>query len=297
MYTLEERHVMDLGDIYTLLYGYLGQELINQFHLDGECALREASRRFGRDRGKTLREKHLRIGAKVNMQNLFSLYPDLPSDPRFRRELQILAPQERISHTLYCPMAAIWEKHGQKNIGRIYCEEFHPACYSEYAYGYTHVNLARTQTQGDDPYCAFRVILRPADLPEDLRGECFAEFDADYKEPPYHPELSLSGREGFEMLAIKLYHYLLETSVEYMGTGAISAVAIGLQKLSKASVELLKETSSLYHVPFDDDLVAASIPFSHDYDSISFWQGYDSCNAKLLLEENFFKPLFKEAGH
>ena len=99
------------------------------------------------------------------------------------------------------------------------------------------------------------------------------------------------------MLAIKLYHYLLETSIEFVGTGAISAVAIGLQKLSKASVELLKETSSLYHVPFDDDLVAASIPFSHDYDSISFWQGYDSCNAKLLLEENFFKQLLRETAH
>ena len=144
MYTMNEHCIMNLGDIYTMMFGYMGQELLREFGLRGEIAVREAARRFGRDRGATLREKHLSIGAKINMKNLFSLYPDLPSDPRFKRELQTLSPQERISHTLFCPMAAIWESHGQKEIGRIYCEEFHPACYSEYGYGYTSVNLART---------------------------------------------------------------------------------------------------------------------------------------------------------
>ena len=43
------------------------------------------------------------------------------SDPRFRRELQEINPQERVSHTLVCPMADIWAEYGQKAIGRIYC--------------------------------------------------------------------------------------------------------------------------------------------------------------------------------
>ena len=169
MYTPEEHFVMNLADIYSLLFGYIGDGLIRAFSMQGEASVREAARRFGKDRGRTLREKHLSIGAKINMKNLFSLYPDLPSDPRFKRELQTLSPQERISHTLFCPMAAIWESHGQKEIGRIYCEEFHPACYGEYGYGYTSVNLARTQTQENDEYCSFRVILRPADLPAKLQ--------------------------------------------------------------------------------------------------------------------------------
>ena len=100
---------MNLGDIYTMMFGYMGQELLREFGLRGEIAVREAARRFGRDRGATLREKHLSIGAKINMKNLFSLYPDLPSDPRFKRELQTLSPQERISHTLFF----LWPRYGR----------------------------------------------------------------------------------------------------------------------------------------------------------------------------------------
>ena len=167
MYTPEEHFVMNLADIYSLLFGYIGDGLIRAFSMQGEASVREAARRFGKDRGRTLREKHLSIGAKINMKNLFSLYPDLPSDPRFRRELQSLAPQERISHTLFCPMAEIWESHGLKELGRIYCEEFHPACYGEYAYGLTSVNLARTQTQENDAYCSFHGIPRQRPLKEE----------------------------------------------------------------------------------------------------------------------------------
>ena len=292
MYTLEERYIMNLGDIYTLLFGYLSEELIRAFGLPGEACVREAARRFGRDRGRTLREKHLRIGAKVNMKNLFSLYPDLPSDPRFRRELQTLTPQERISHTLFCPMAAIWESHGQKAVGRIYCEEFHPACYSEYAYGLTHVNLARTQTQGDDAYCAFRVILRPADLPAELRPKCFAAFDPGYEEPPYQPELALSGKDGFEMLAIKLYSHLLVTAVEQLGEEAVPVIAAALRKLSAETALMLQRTAGACGVPVDDAFLYENVPISRCYEARRhFWEGYEGCGAQALWESNFYRPL------
>lgn len=292
MYTMNEHCIMNLGDIYTMMFGYMGQELLREFGLRGEIAVREAARRFGRDRGATLREKHLSIGAKINMKNLFSLYPDLPSDPRFKRELQTLSPQERISHTLFCPMAAIWESHGQKEIGRIYCEEFHPACYSEYGYGYTSVNLARTQTQENDEYCSFRVILRPADLPAELRVKCFAEFDKDHREPDRRPELFLSGKDGFEMLSIKLYSHLLVTAVEQIGEDAIPVIAVALRKLAAETALLLKRTSEEYSVLPDDVFIYENVPISRRYEERKdFWRGYDICGAQSLWEKNFHIPL------
>ena len=51
MYTYEEQCMMDLSDNYTLLYSFMGRELIDTFGLEGERALREGTRRYGRDRG------------------------------------------------------------------------------------------------------------------------------------------------------------------------------------------------------------------------------------------------------
>ena len=150
MYTYEEQCMMDLSDNYTLLYSFMGRELIDTFGLEGERALREGTRRYGRDRGIHSRERHLKAGYKVNMESLFSIGGDLPPDPRFRRELQELNPQERISHTLICPMADVWKENNEQRIGRIYCEEFHPACYNHYAFDCGHTNLAKTLTQEND---------------------------------------------------------------------------------------------------------------------------------------------------
>ena len=90
MYTYQEQCTMDLSDNYTLLYSFLCREVLDEFGLEGERALREGTRRYGRDRGLASRKKHQALGVKVNMQSLFGLGGDLPPDPRFRRELQEL---------------------------------------------------------------------------------------------------------------------------------------------------------------------------------------------------------------
>ena len=95
MYTREEMEIMNLADSYTLLYSFLAGPLLAQFGVEGERALREGTRKFGRDRAESLRERHLKANVKINMHSLFAVGPDLPPDPRFRRELQTLNAQER----------------------------------------------------------------------------------------------------------------------------------------------------------------------------------------------------------
>ena len=208
MYSYEEQCVMDLSDNYTLLYSFLGREVLDAFGVEGERAFREGTRRYGRDRGQCSREKHQALGVKINMKSLFSVGGDLPPDPRFHRELQELNPEERVSHTLVCPMADIWKAYGERAIGRMYCEEFHPACYNHYAFDYGHTNLAKTLTQEKDEYCAFNVVLRAENLPEELKPLCFAEYDPGYVEPKVEVPKA-NGKRGFETLSIKLYYYLL----------------------------------------------------------------------------------------
>lgn len=44
MYSYEEQCVMDLSDNYTLLYSFLGREVLDAFGVEGERAFREAMR-------------------------------------------------------------------------------------------------------------------------------------------------------------------------------------------------------------------------------------------------------------
>ena len=128
MYSPEQLEIIHLQDSYTIMYALLARQIINALGEVGDSIVREATRRYGKDRGRKRRQKHLELNVKINMHSLFAVCSDLPSDPRFRRDRLMLTEEERNSHTLICPMAQVWEEYGAKKIGRIYCEEFHRAC-------------------------------------------------------------------------------------------------------------------------------------------------------------------------
>lgn len=293
MYTYNEQCMMDLSDNYTLLYSFLGRALIDDFGLEGERALREGTRRYGRDRGIHSRQKHINMGLKVNMKNLFSVGGDLPPDPRFRRELQELNPQERISHTLICPMADVWKENNEQRIGRIYCEEFHPACYNHYAFDYGHTNLAMTLTQEQNSYCAFNVTLRAEDLPDELKPSCFAEYDPGYTEPNIDTAKP-DGKRGFETLSIKIYYYILECAEEAFGDAGIKSIGKGLKMAAENGAERAKITAQKYDLPVDDDIVFNTYPLSLEPEKIDIWKEYNKHNAIEIFEENFV-PTIKNA--
>ena len=291
MYTYEEQCIMDLSDNYTVLYSFLCREVLDEFGVEGERALREGTRRYGRDRGQVSRDAHLAMGVKINMQSLFSVGGDLPPDPRFRRELQRLNPEERVSHTLVCPMAEIWKAYGEREIGRMYCEEFHPACYNHYAYDYGHTNLAKTLTQECDDYCAFNVLLRAEDLPEELKPLCFAEYDPGYVPPAVNPPQA-NGKRGFETLSIKLYYYLLETVDAAFGERGRAAIGRGLEKMAADGAARARNTAKAYQRPFDEQVCYDSYPLTLDPEKTTLWDGYRGHGAVELFLEHFV-PVFR----
>lgn len=295
MFSYNEKCIMNLADGYTLLYGYIVKNVLDRFGEAGEKAVREGTRRYGRDRAMVSRQKHLEANAKINMENLFSLYHDLPGDPRFRREKQRLNPQERVSHTLICPMADLWKEHGQMAIGRIYCEEFHPACYSTYAYGYTQVNLAKTLTQEGDEYCAFNVVLRPENLPPDLKPLCFEEYDFNYQKPQF-PQVDISAKQGFTLLSTKLYFYLLDEITAQLGNEGEKAVERGLLDLAAALAKLLKDSAAEYGRELDEAYIEDNVPLTLKAAFDEMWAPYEGQGAKQRLERYFFPELYRLLG-
>ncbi len=292
MYTYQEQCTMDLSDNYTLLYSFLCREVLDEFGLEGERALREGTRRYGRDRGLASRKKHQALGVKVNMQSLFGLGGDLPPDPRFRRELQELVPEARVSHTLVCPMADVWKRYGEREIGRMYCEEFHPACYNGYAFDYGHTNLAKTLTQEGDEYCAFNVVLRAENLPEDLKPLCFAEYDPGYV-PPVLEAVKPDAKAGFETLSIKIYYYLLEAVLERFGAAGGEAIARGLEKAAQDGARRACATARAYQKALEE-AVFDTYPLTMDAEKPALWADYSAHGALERFESRFI-PAFRRA--
>ena len=102
LYTVEQLESVHNSDMYTMFYAIVGNQLIEEFGLEGESVLREATRRYGKDRGEYRRRRHLDANIKINMKSLFSIGSDLPPDPRFERDLRRLIPEDRT-----CPHAAL----------------------------------------------------------------------------------------------------------------------------------------------------------------------------------------------
>ena len=296
MYTYAEKCTMNLADSYTLLYGFIAGKLIQNCGVEGEAAVREATRQFGYDRAETTRKKHLAVGAKINMLNLFTLYHDLPGDPRFRRELQEINPQERVSHTLICPMADIWKEYGQMAIGRIYCEEFHPACYSHYAFDQTRVNLSKTLTQEGDEYCDFNVILRPEQMEPALRRECFEEYDPDYVKPEF-PQEEIDGKKGFASLSVKLYFYLLKYGAMMLQEKGTEAVRQGLREFARAIGELFLKRAKEDGLKVDANYFKDNFPLDLDVNvDQELWENYTDYSSREEYENEFVRTIKEKFG-
>ena len=289
---LSSFNINNLQDSYTLLYAYLVRALIDDYGIEGERAAREGTRRFGIDRGTKRRQQHIDAGYKVNMKSLFSIGGDLPGDPRFKRDLQRLNPEERVSHTLVCPMSDLWKKIGEKEIGRMYCEEFHFACYNSYAYGFTQVNLARTLTQDDD-YCSFNVVLRPEFLPEELRGKCFEDYDPLYEEPKSKMEVA-NAKDGFNSLCIRIFYHILSASIELIGESANLSLSKALKRYAASAADNLKKISTENKLEITREFIEYNFPLQTDIEIEKMWSEYSGNDAKNIMKNSFYTIFLKE---
>ena len=125
----------------VILYTFIAKELTERRGSDGEQILREAVRRYGRDRGLTNQKRLLDHNIKINLLTLFNEGRDRPGEPRFTSRVIRNTREERISETLICSFADVWKKYDAKWLGRIYCEEFHLACYEAFSFGKAKINL------------------------------------------------------------------------------------------------------------------------------------------------------------
>lgn len=288
---VEELEIKNLQDGWSLLYVCLAKAVTGLKGMDGEAALREGNRQFGYDRSRNLVKLHKSLGLKLNMKNLFT-YGDLPNDPRFKRERIALNPQERISNTLVCPIADLWKRNDARWLGRIYCEEFHHACYGSYA-PHVQVNLAKTLTQAYDDHCCFAVYLRPGDLTPEQRAESFSEFDPGYAEPDMSTYQPPTAKAGFNKLCVKLiFHHYTSFKNAFGKEEAAGILKIALTSYVVMESDFLKKHSDREGVLPDAAYIGRNAPLALQWEDDTYWQdGYENQDLFEILKKEYYIPM------
>lgn len=290
----KELSIHSYQDCWSIMYMHIGRSLLDELGIEGEAIVRESVRRYGRDRGRTLREIHRKYNLKPNLYNLFNYY-DLPLNTAYRQNKVVSTTQERITHTRACPIADLWKENNELPLGRMYCEEFHHAMFCAYA-PKTEVNLAQTLTIEGRDYCSFATYLRPANMSPEERKEAFEEYDPSYKRDENFVFDLGSEKDRFVLLWAKLYFYFAQTAIEKAGEKGKQAIINGLGKTAMSTAEYLKKKAEKMDWKCDKKLVEEHLPLSLDMNEDKIWEEYDDSTIKNLLQVHFYNKLMEELG-
>lgn len=274
-----------LDDCWLKSYVHLAKGLIDRFGIEGESVLRQGIRNFGNDRGETLRREQLALGMKINMYNLWTNY-DLPDDPRFTRNKIRLTEEERISETLECPMAAMWIRMGAKELGAIYCDEFHPAMFAGYHPGIV-TNLGETLTHDTDDHCHFALYLRPGNLTPEERMQTFSAYDPTYDPSNVGVYVRRSPRDGYHMLTIKLYIHLTKEIFAAFGSKGEVMVRNALKGWAVDCWEHLTKAAEQLGISCDAAFLDETLPAYLDMSRDALWREYQEPSIQKCFKEEF----------
>ncbi len=294
MTKMEEIIIGNLQDCWSILYEELADGIVRTAGIEGEQALREGIRKYGIERGTKMRQRHQELRMKLNLENLFT-YFDLPSDPRFKREKISLNPQQRLSYTLTCPIADQWIRDGKKALGRIYCEEFHHACFGAYA-PKSQTNLAKTLTEDGDNYCCFSVYLRPGNMNEEERREAFAEYDPQYSQPENMSYDLGTHKEGYNRLSVLIIRFIADQALESLGDIGEESVICALRGAADHISSFLKGRADALDCACDQDFLEKNMPLSLDFERDLLWQECENEKLRDLVKKYYYEYLKQKVG-
>lgn len=284
---IEEIQIGNLQDCWSIIYACIAKAIVEMTGVEGECALRQGIRNYGIERGSVMQKRHRALGMKLNLENLFT-YFDLPGDPRFKREKLALNPQERLSYTLVCPIAGKWIEDGNKKLGRIYCEEFHHACFSTYA-PHSQTNLAKTLTEDGDNYCCFSVYLRPGNMSPDEQKEAFEEFDPGYRRPmDFHYDLG-THKAGFNRLSVLIIYFIADAVLGTLGEHGENALIEGMKNIRKELDSFMAKRAEAVGAACNEEFLEKNMSLSTSFSKDTLWDAYPNERVKALVKEYIYE--------
>lgn len=220
-------------DCFVKMYGYIAQAMMEIGGNRGERAVRDAVIRYGEEFGEQLREELLEQGVQTNLRSMLRAECCCGSDPRFFRTVIRDEKESQMFEVYSCPMETVWRKKGCQAAGAIYCEEWIHAAIRAFTQGKGQANLSNYLTCKRDSFCRFSLYLRPANLDEAQRQECFGEDRTE-------GEGLMEKEGGIASYFLSLYRCLFHSAKEYLGLDGQAAVLVGLDRLCSDEAEALR---------------------------------------------------------
>lgn len=290
MYNIKELALSHQQDVLSLLYIHLAASIADNCGRHGEGAVREAVRRFARDRGCELAQKHRSQGIKTNLKNLYNRGYDLIDDPRTRRAVLRDGQDIRLWEVYTCPMAELWSKAGKSNIGMWYCEECQRSLIDGYTNGKGQTNLSMMLTCSEDNHCRFSVYYRAANTDGEQRRQSFEDKPGENRLPP---EDSISFKAAMNVLCIKLCYYMVEISKEYFGDEGLCAVAQGLKSLASELAAIIRKNADATGSLLNAGYIEENFPLSLDSSTEALWRKYGANEARHLVQLHLLDAVSK----
>lgn len=155
-----QRVVRETVDNRAAQVALFGRRMIASYDASGEHALRVGIQRFGGERGRRLRDRHLEKGLEPHLKHMIDDF-DYGGESVWKfRDGGELTPQLWHQDCTFCPFAVVWRELDAMDLGYIYDLEFHVAQFKAYHPG-IRVRWDKLQTRGD-AVCEFRFDLPDA---------------------------------------------------------------------------------------------------------------------------------------
>jgi hypothetical protein len=107
------------------LFATIAKEVTDRFGAEGEEAIRQAVRTFGRRRGQNIAANVEQAGLEKSAENYLPFY-DMERSNLFKYENKY-GPAQLEQHFSECIFAKAWMEMGMEKYGLLYCEEIDPA--------------------------------------------------------------------------------------------------------------------------------------------------------------------------
>lgn len=213
------------SNIYGLIFYFLTNEMLERFGDAGEACARAATTDYGRFRGRLLWKDHEKKGLPRNLKTFQANY-DLPTDERSKKSgKQEVGPGETRSQTYTCQFSDLWKLLAGQSmdadslVGRIYCEQFHPAMWEGYDSRLV-VELEEFLARGDG-VCRFHTIT----LGEERDIPCYMPEGVEGYDWKYEDKVEVMGNIcAFE------YYFLVSACIKEFGDEGEEAMRAAVRK-------------------------------------------------------------------
>lgn len=289
MNSIREIPLQNQQDFWSMLYLYLGKNILQVCGRKGEQAIRQALQKLGTEDGLRYRQACLDQGCKTNLRSLFAMGCACSNDPRVRTTVRCDQEQVHLWETYTCPLADLWQDHDQAFLGNFYCEDYQWALIRAYTDGagqfHTTKKLLCHRTNGcrPDNHCCFAAYYRPANVGEEQRAQSFSE-DGGQQAPLPVPFQTYA--QAMTAKCIRTVKYLAEAAEEHFGSEGLNAVALGLRELVQPTADMMRHDADATLSADLADFTARNLPVRLDTDDDS-WVQYGDERSRRLFHANF----------